>query len=180
MKNRSVGHLRGGLGSVEAQADLSRSALGTMSYTPFGWLRTETDWETLAPTESLNASYGSREGYTGGQDLTSLGVVVLGARIYDPALGRWLAALDEALAHFGVPEIFNTDPGAQFTSRDWLDRVKYEEVYLDAYRDGREAERQLAAYFGAYNRRRLHQSPDNQTPDEIYFRARVNRLAAVA
>ncbi|EQD76541.1 Rhs family protein, partial [mine drainage metagenome] len=41
--------------------------------------------------ESLNASYGSREGFTGGQDLTSLGVVVLGARIYDPALGRWLA-----------------------------------------------------------------------------------------
>lgn len=35
-----------------------------------------------------------------------------------------LAALDEALARFGTPEIFNTDQGAQFTSGDWLDRLK--------------------------------------------------------
>ncbi len=119
-----------------------------------------------------------------------------------------LAALDEALARFGTPEIFNSDPGAQFTSEDWLDRlkntgcrismdgkgrwvdnvfierlwrsVKYEEVYLHAYRDGREAQRQLAAYFDTYNRRRLHQSLDYQTPDEVYFGARIDELAAVA
>ena len=119
-----------------------------------------------------------------------------------------LAALYEALARFGTPEIFNSDQGAQFTSGDWLDRlkatgcrismdgkgrwvdnvfierlwrsVKYEEVYLHAYRDGREAQRQLAAYFDTYNRRRLHQSLDYQTPDEVYFGARTDELAAVA
>ena len=35
-----------------------------------------------------------------------------------------LEALDEALARYGTPEIFNSDQGAQFTSEDWLDRLK--------------------------------------------------------
>ena len=108
-----------------------------------------------------------------------------------------VAALQEALERFGVPEIFNTDQGSQFTSEEWvavlkatgcrismdgkgrwidnvfIERlwrsVKYEEVYLHAYRDGREAERQLRAYFETYNSRRLHQSLDYRTPDEVYF-----------
>jgi Integrase core domain len=36
--------------------------------------------------------------------------------------------------------------------------VKYEEVYLHAYRDGREAQHRLRAYFETYNSRRLHQA----------------------
>ncbi|MHB1545013.1 MAG: RHS repeat-associated core domain-containing protein, partial [Gammaproteobacteria bacterium] len=82
---------RGGLGSVEALADLSGSALGSLSYTAFGRLRSAADWGTLEPGESIAGSYGTRQGFTGGQDLASLGVVVLGARVYDPALGRWLS-----------------------------------------------------------------------------------------
>lgn len=35
-----------------------------------------------------------------------------------------VAALQEALERFGVPEIFNTDQGSQFTSEDWLDVLK--------------------------------------------------------
>ena len=119
-----------------------------------------------------------------------------------------LAALDEVLARYGTPEIFNTDQGAQYTSKDWLDRlnatgcrismdgkgrwvdnvfierlwrsVKYEEIYLHAYRDGREARQQLTAYFDTYNRSRLHQSLDYRTPDEIYFAGRADHLAAAA
>ena len=34
-----------------------------------------------------------------------------------------LAALNEALARYGTPEIFNSDQGAQFTSGDWLERL---------------------------------------------------------
>jgi putative transposase len=49
-----------------------------------------------------------------------------------------------------------------------------------AYRDGREARERLAAYFDTYNRRRLHQSLDYCTPDEVYFDARAEGLAAVA
>jgi putative transposase len=119
-----------------------------------------------------------------------------------------LAALEEALAKFGVPEIFNSDQGAQFTSQDWLERlkatgcrismdgkgrwvdnvfierlwrsVKYEEVYLHAYRDGTEARRQLSAYFEFYNRERGHQSHDYRTPDEMYFGACAAGLARAA
>ena len=119
-----------------------------------------------------------------------------------------LAALEEALARFGVPQIFNTDPGCPFTAEDWIKRletagcrisldglgrwvdnvflerlwrsVKYEAVYLYAYRDGRAARERLAAYFDTYNQRRLHQSLDYCTPNEVYFGARTEELAAVA
>lgn len=110
-----------------------------------------------------------------------------------------LAALEEALAKFGRPEIFNTDQGAQFTSEDWIERlttagvaismdgkgrwidnvfierlwrsVKYEEVYLRAYANGGEARASLATYFAFYNQRRVHEALDYATPDERYFRA---------
>ena len=119
-----------------------------------------------------------------------------------------VAALEEALARSGSPEIFNTDQGARFTSDAWIDvlkgagvrismdgkgrwvdnvfverlwrSVKYENVYLHAYRDGREARAQLSAYFDFYNRRRLHQSLDYRTPDEMYFGTRSSELAAAA
>jgi len=115
-------------------------------------------------------------------------------------------ALEEALRRFGTPEIFNTDQGAQFTSTEWIDvlkiagvkismdgkgrwidnvfierlwrTVKYESVYLHAYRDGREAQQRLVSYFSFYNARRLHQSLDYHTPDEMYFGA--SALAAAA
>ncbi len=119
-----------------------------------------------------------------------------------------LAALEEALARYGAPEIFNSDQGAQFTSGDWLDRlnatgcrinmdgkgrrvenvfverlwrwVKYEGVYLHAYRDGREARERLAEYFDFQNRQRGHQSLDYRTPDELYCGARADKFAAAA
>jgi len=119
-----------------------------------------------------------------------------------------LAALEEALARYGAPEIFNSDQGSQFTSQDWLDRlkatgcrismdgkgrwidnvfierlwrsVKYEDTYLFAYRDGCEARQRLTEYFAFYNRQRGHQSLDYRTPDEVYFGARANELATAA
>jgi putative transposase len=66
-----------------------------------------------------------------------------------------------------------------FVERLWRS-VKYENVYLHAFRDGHEARNQLLAYFDFYNRRRLHQSLDYRTPDEIYFGARKNELAVAA
>ncbi len=108
-----------------------------------------------------------------------------------------VAALEEALAKFGGPEIFNTDQGSQFTSDEWIKvlkdagvaismdgkgrwidnvfierlwrSVKYEEVYLHAYTNGTEARTALTRYFSFYNARRSHQSLEYQTPDEVYF-----------
>ena len=108
-----------------------------------------------------------------------------------------IEALEEALAKYGKPEIFNTDQGSQFTceaftdvlrKRDikismdgkgaWRDNVfverlwrsvKYEEVYLHAYDSVTAARAGIARYVAFYNTRRPHQSLDGQTPDTIYF-----------
>jgi putative transposase len=107
-----------------------------------------------------------------------------------------LEALDEALARFGKPEIFNTDQGSQFTSAGftgrleaagirismdgrgrWLDNVfverlwrslKYEEVHLKVYADGREARAGISAWVTFYNTRRPHQALGNRTPMAVW------------
>ena len=104
-------------------------------------------------------------------------------------------ALEEALRK-GRPDIFNTDQGAQFTgeaftglleqhgvriSRDgkgcysdnlFIERlwrsVKYEEVYLKAYQDGREAKADIGDYFRFYNTERPHQALGYRTPAEVF------------
>jgi putative transposase len=108
-----------------------------------------------------------------------------------------IEALEEAMSKFGVPEIFNTDQGSQFTGEEWVRRlkdagvaismdgkgrwidnvfierlwrsVKYEEVYLHAYGNGTEARTSLTRYFSSYNAVRLHQCLEYRTPDEVYF-----------
>jgi putative transposase len=106
-------------------------------------------------------------------------------------------ALQEAIAKYGRPEIFNTDQGSQFTSLEftgvlqangirismdgkgrWLDNVfverlwrsvKYEQVYLHAYESVSEAKQKLASYFVFYNTQRPHSSLYGHTPDMTYF-----------
>jgi len=106
-------------------------------------------------------------------------------------------ALQEALARYGTPEIFNTDQGSQFTAEEftavllakgvrvsmdgkgrWVDNVfverlwrsvKYEQIYLHAHETMRELKEALTSYFGFYNVRRPHQSLKYRTPDEVYF-----------
>ena len=111
-----------------------------------------------------------------------------------------LEAVEEALARYGKPEIFNTDQGSQFTSiaftgllfkneikismdgkGAWRDNIfverlwrtiKYEEVYLRAYANVPEARASIGRYIdGFYNARRPHSSLDRRTPDEAYFTA---------
>jgi len=107
-----------------------------------------------------------------------------------------LDALEEALARFGKPEIFNSDQGAQFTSTAftgrleaaevrismdgrgrWLDNVfierlwrslKYEEVYLKAYADGGEARTGISNWFSFYNGKRPHQALGHRTPMAVW------------
>jgi putative transposase len=103
-----------------------------------------------------------------------------------------VSALEEALARFGRPAIFNTDQGSQFTSAAftgtliaagvrvsmdgrgrWMDNVfierlwrslKHEDIYLQGYADGREAHAGIASWFAFYNSRRPHQALGNRTP----------------
>lgn len=108
-----------------------------------------------------------------------------------------LAALEEAFACHGRPQIFNTDQGSQFTSAaftealssqnvaismdgrgSWRDNVfierfwrliKYEEIYLHAYDSVSAARRGIGRYIAFYNSRRPHSARDMRTPDEYYF-----------
>jgi putative transposase len=105
-------------------------------------------------------------------------------------------ALEEALARFGTPEIFNTDQGSQFTaaaftdvllragvriSMDgrgrWMDNVfierlwrslKYEDIYLKHYADGREAKAGIALWVAFYNTQRPHQALQDRTPMAVW------------
>ncbi len=107
-----------------------------------------------------------------------------------------VAALEEAIAIWGVPGIFNTDQGSQFTSDAFvgvlethgirismdgrnraLDNIfverfwrslKYEDIYLKDYQTMEELKQGLKRYFGFYNSERFHQSLDYQTPDTVY------------
>ncbi|KQV17318.1 integrase [Rhizobium sp. Root1203] len=117
-----------------------------------------------------------------------------------------IEAVEEALARYGKPDIFNTDQGSQFTSMDftavlkkaeiaismdgkgaWRDNVfverlwrsiKYEEVYLHAYKTVSEARVGIGRYLTFYNSRRPHSSLDRQTPDQAYFNALAPMMVA--
>jgi transposase InsO family protein len=56
--------------------------------------------------------------------------------------------------------------------------VKYEEVYLRAYKSVGEARASIGLYFDFYNQRRPHSSLDGITPDRAYFNLLPLRLAA--
>ncbi|MFK7997129.1 MAG: IS3 family transposase [Granulosicoccus sp.] len=114
-------------------------------------------------------------------------------------------ALEEAIEKHGCPEIFNTDQGSQFTSDDftdvlkrndirismdgkgrWVDNVfverlwrsvKYEEVYLKAYDTVADAKRSLGEYFEFYNTKRRHQSLSKQTPESVYTQTADSMVA---
>ena len=108
-----------------------------------------------------------------------------------------LEALDRALK-VATPEIFNTDQGVQFTSTEFVNRlkaaairiswdgrgraldnmfverlwrsVKYEEVYMKDYQSVPDAVRNIQTYFTFYNQERLHQALDYQTLAQVYIR----------
>jgi len=106
-------------------------------------------------------------------------------------------ALNEAIALYGTPDIFNTDQGSQFTSDAftavlksndiqismdgkgrWVDNVfierlwrslKYEDVYLKAYDTPKEAKEGIGEWMREYNHDRPHQSLEYQTPESVYL-----------
>ena len=103
-------------------------------------------------------------------------------------------ALEEAIDLFGVPAIFNTDQGSQFTSKIFINTLlenkiqismdsrgraynniyierflKYENIYLNCYDSLKELEKGINRYFEFYNTKRFHQSLDYNVPDNYYF-----------
>lgn len=107
-----------------------------------------------------------------------------------------VAALEEAMNRYGVPEIFNTDQGSQFTSLEftqalkdagvaismdgkgrWMDNVfierlwrsvKWECVYLRELETGSQARQALGDWFRFYNEQRPHTAFDGHRPMDVY------------
>lgn len=112
-----------------------------------------------------------------------------------------VAAYEEAVVRFGVPEIFNSDQGSQFTderftavskkngtsiSMDGVGRcmdnifverlwrsLKYEDVYLKHYSEFDEARTGIDAYLKHFNGERPHSALLHSTPDEFYYMSRM-------
>jgi putative transposase len=119
-----------------------------------------------------------------------------------------VTALEQALARFGKPEIFNTDQGSQFTSSDftgllaaagvrismdgrgrWMDNIfierlwrslKYEEVYLKGYADAAEARSAIAKWINFYNFGRPHQALRDQAPMTVWRNGVTGPLPGLA
>ena len=107
-----------------------------------------------------------------------------------------IEALEEAIEQHGQPEIFNTDQGSQFTSNNFigvltkreikismdgkgraLDNVfierfwrslKQEKIYLIILNTVKEAKNAITDYITFYNNKRMHQSLDYLTPEQVY------------
>ena len=107
--------------------------------------------------------------------------------------------LYEAIERYGVPAIFNSDQGSQFTSLEflailedlgmeismdgvgrYLDNVfmertwrtlKYEHIFLHDYRTLGELRQGLKEFIDFFNGERLHQGLDSQTPEAVYYGA---------
>jgi putative transposase len=117
-----------------------------------------------------------------------------------------VTALERALRQ-ATCDIMNSDQGAQYTSRDWIETlksrhisismdgkgrcydnifverlwrtVKYECLYLQEFDSPREVEKVLEKYFYYYNHERLHQSLDYQTPYSVYSNNSLKRSITV-
>jgi len=108
-----------------------------------------------------------------------------------------VATLLDAISLYGVPAIFNTDQGSQFTSNEFiaalegrgirismdgvgraLDNIyverfwrslKYEDIYLKDYETMGALKEGLRKYFEFYNSARFHESLNYLTPNEAYI-----------
>ena len=107
--------------------------------------------------------------------------------------------LNEALAFYPKPEIFNTDQGSQYTAKAHVNilkkhdikismdgkgratdnicierfwrSIKYEEIYLNEYKNLKALNRAIEKYMNLYNSKRLHSALGYKTPNEIYYQA---------
>lgn len=116
-----------------------------------------------------------------------------------------VSALEHSLRLYGGPEIFNTDQGAQYTSKEFTNTLKdhdikismdgkgramdnimierlwrtlkYEEIYLKEYDSVGELKKALRSYFNFYNYERSHSRLDGKSPADVYFKGQELKQA---
>ena len=117
-----------------------------------------------------------------------------------------LDAVKTAVAEYGTPAIINSDQGSQFTSNEyvdflrenqirqsmdgkerWVDNViierwfrslKCDNIYINEYSTPRDLRRGIAAYVNEYNCERPHSEHGGDYPAEVYFRIAAYRARA--
>jgi len=110
--------------------------------------------------------------------------------------GFCIEAMEVAFEQYGTPDIFNTDQGSQFTSKEFTRRVqeggarismdgkgraidnvfierlwrslKYEDIYLRCYQNCGDLYNGIEHYFNKYNHFRPHQGLEGRTPAEVH------------
>ena len=118
-----------------------------------------------------------------------------------------IEALQEAIVSYGLPEIFNTDQGVQFTSNNFiavlqdnkiaismdgkgraLDNVfierfwrslKQEKMYRLDLSSVKEARDAISEYMKFYNNHRLHQSLGYETPRSVHFSQEKKKIEII-
>ena len=119
--------------------------------------------------------------------------------------GFCVEALRDAIESYGVPDIFNTDQGCQYTSHDftgalkehhikismdskgrWMDNVmierlwrsaKYECLYLQEFDSIQALRKSLENWINFYNHERPHATFNGRTPNDMYY-GQTTKLAA--
>ena len=107
-----------------------------------------------------------------------------------------LQVVQEAFDKYGLPEIFNTDQGCQYTSKDFVNLIKdhkvklsmdgkgraldnvyierawrstkQEHIYIYAHETGSDLHKGLSQYYDFYNYKRKHQALNDSTPHQIF------------
>lgn len=107
-----------------------------------------------------------------------------------------LECVKEAFEEYGVPAIFNTDCGSQYTSATFVEllqsynveismdgigrckdnifvertwrTLKYEWIFLRDYSSAEELRKSLGQFVKFFNSERIHQGLEYKTPDEVY------------
>jgi putative transposase len=118
-----------------------------------------------------------------------------------------IEALQESISSYGLPEIFNTDQGVQFTSTNFiqvlqdhkiaismdgkgraLDNVfierfwrslKQEKIYRLDLIGVKEARDAISEYMEFYNNHRLHQSLGYETPRSVHFSQEKKKIEVI-
>lgn len=112
-----------------------------------------------------------------------------------------LRCLEQCIARYGAPIIMNSDQGVQFTSYDWINRlkayniqismdgkgrwadnviierfwrtVKYCSIFMHGVETVKELKREVLKFMKYYNEKRLHSSLNYQPPALIYNQCRA-------
>lgn len=131
---------------------------------------------------------------------------VVGWSISNTMDANWCKnTLDEAIERYGKPEILNTDQGSQYTSKDFVNAVttdhkirfsmdgkgrcidnvfierlwwsvKYEDVYIREYRNGKDLHIGMEKYFKKYNWERRHMAIQDEKPCSRYFPSKTSQI----